>query len=45
MTGCDSAERAVLDLLRHADPDRTTPLEALELLSRAVSVLRGEVKS
>jgi DNA mismatch repair protein MutS len=45
MTGCDSAEHAALDLLRRADPDRTTPLEALELLSRAVSVLRGEVKS
>jgi DNA mismatch repair protein MutS len=42
---CDSSERAVLDLLRRADPDRTTPLEALELLSRAVSVLRDEVKS
>jgi DNA mismatch repair protein MutS len=44
-TGCDSAEHTVLDLLRRADPDRITPLEALELLSRAVSVLRGEVKS
>jgi DNA mismatch repair protein MutS len=45
MPSCDSSERAVLDLLRRADPDRTTPLEALELLSRAVSVLRDEVKS
>ena len=45
MTGCASSERAALDLLRRADPDRTTPLEALELLSRVVSVLRDEVKS
>jgi DNA mismatch repair protein MutS len=41
----DPAQRAVLDLLEHADPDRTTPLEALALVSRAVSLLRGEVKS
>jgi DNA mismatch repair protein MutS len=45
MPGCDPSERAVLDLLRSADPDKTTPLEALELLSRAVSLLRDEVKS
>jgi hypothetical protein len=31
--------------LRCADPDRTTPLEALELVSRAVAKLRGEVQS
>jgi DNA mismatch repair protein MutS len=45
MPGCDPSERAALDLLRRADPDRTTPLEALELLSRVVSALRDEVKS
>jgi DNA mismatch repair protein MutS len=44
-SGCDPSERAALDLLRRADPERTTPLEALELLSRAVSVLRDEVES
>jgi len=43
--GCDPAERVVLDLLRRADPERTTPLEALELLSRVVSELGDEVKS
>ena len=41
----DLAERDALELLRSADPDRTTPLEALELVSRVVSMLRGEVKS
>ncbi len=45
MSGCDPSERAVLDLLRRAEPDRTTPLEALALLSRLASVLKGEVKS
>jgi DNA mismatch repair protein MutS len=44
MPGCDPSERAVLDLLRRAEPDRTTPLEALELLSRVVSMISGEVK-
>jgi len=43
--GSDPAERDVLDLLRRSDPDRTTPLDALALVSRAVSMLRGEVKS
>ena len=43
--GCEPSERAVLDLLRRADPERTTPLEALELLSRLASVLDDEVKS
>jgi DNA mismatch repair protein MutS len=42
---CDPAERDVLELLRCADPDRTTPLEALELVSRVVAKLRGEEKS
>jgi hypothetical protein len=45
LPGCDPSERAALELLRRADPDRITPLEALELLSRIVSVLSDEVKS
>jgi DNA mismatch repair protein MutS len=45
MPGCDPSERAALDLLRRADLDRTTPLEALELLSRLALVLNDEVKS
>ncbi len=44
MPGCDPSERAVLDLLRSAEPDQTTPLEALELLSRVVSMISGKVK-
>jgi DNA mismatch repair protein MutS len=44
-TGCDPAERAVLDLLQGVEPDQTTPLEALELLSRVVKALSDEVKS
>jgi DNA mismatch repair protein MutS len=43
--GCDPSERAALDLLQRIDPDRTTPLEALELLSRLTAVLKDEVKS
>ncbi len=43
--GCDPSERAVLELLRRADPNQTTPLEALELLSRVVSTLNDEVES
>jgi DNA mismatch repair protein MutS len=43
--GCEPSEHAVLDLLRRADPDQTTPLEALELLSRLASVLNDEVES
>jgi DNA mismatch repair protein MutS len=35
----------VLDLLRRADPEQTTPLEALELLTRVVSLVRDEVDS
>jgi hypothetical protein len=34
-----------LDLLRRADPEQTTPLEALELLTRVVSLVRDEVDS
>ena len=34
-----------LELLRGAEPERTTPLEALELLTRMVSLVRDEVKS
>jgi len=41
----DPSERDVLERLRATDPDRTTPLEALELVSKMVSKLRGEVKS
>jgi DNA mismatch repair protein MutS len=41
----DAAEHDVLELLRQVDPDRTTPLDALALVSRALSMLRGEVKS
>ncbi len=43
--GGDPAERDVLELLRRTDPDRTTPLDALALVSRAVSMLRSEGKS
>jgi DNA mismatch repair protein MutS len=35
------AEREVLGALRDLEPDRTTPLEALALLSRLVAQLRG----
>jgi len=43
--GCDPSERAVLEQLRRVDPNQTTPLEALELLSRVVSDLDDEVES
>jgi DNA mismatch repair protein MutS len=36
---------AILDLLRDAEPEQTTPLEALALLSRMVSLVRDEVDS
>jgi DNA mismatch repair protein MutS len=42
---CGPAEREVLELLRRADPDQTTPFEALEMLSRVVSALKDEVES
>ena len=42
MPSCNPSERAVLDLLRRADPDRTTPLEALELLSQVFSMLSDD---
>jgi DNA mismatch repair protein MutS len=38
-------ELEALKLLEGADPNRTTPLEALDLLSQMVTILRGEVKS
>jgi DNA mismatch repair protein MutS len=34
-----------LELLRRAEPEQTTPLEALELLTRVVSMVRDEVES
>jgi DNA mismatch repair protein MutS len=37
----DPAETEVLDELRELDPDRTTAMEALALLARLVSRLRG----
>jgi DNA mismatch repair ATPase MutS len=37
----DPAESEVLDELRELDPDRATPMEALALLARLVSRLRG----
>jgi DNA mismatch repair protein MutS len=37
----DPAETEVLDELREVDPDRTTPMEALALLARLISRLRG----
>jgi DNA mismatch repair protein MutS len=37
-----AGEREVLDALRGIDPDRTTPLEALELVTRLCRKLRGE---
>jgi DNA mismatch repair protein MutS len=40
-----SKEQEALKLLEGADPNRTTPLEALELLSQMVTTLRGEVQS
>jgi len=42
--GCSPSERAVLDLLHGADPDRTTPLDALALLARVVRALREGVE-
>jgi len=36
------AERGALETLRRVDPDRTTPLEALELLAELVRGLRRE---
>ncbi len=42
---CSASERAALDWLRSVDPDRTTPLEALALLTRAFSALREEAES
>jgi DNA mismatch repair protein MutS len=38
-------EQEALALAEDVDPNRTTPLEALDLLSQMVSILRGEVKS
>jgi DNA mismatch repair protein MutS len=40
-----SKEQEALKFLEGADPNRTTPLEALELLSQMVTTLRGEVQS
>ena len=37
-------ERAALRELEQLDPERTTPLEALQLLSRLVAQLRGAAK-
>jgi hypothetical protein len=39
------AEKSALALLKQTDPNRTTPLEALELLSGLVTALRSEVPS
>jgi DNA mismatch repair protein MutS len=39
------AERGVLEAVRGVDPDRTTPLEALELLTELVGRLREEGES
>jgi DNA mismatch repair protein MutS len=36
---------AALDLLRRAKPEQTTPLEALELLTRMAALVRDEVES
>jgi DNA mismatch repair protein MutS len=38
--GLDPGEAEALEALRRVDPDRTTPLEALEVLSRLVSALK-----